>query len=64
MKILYNARVYTLDSSHPVASAIVMERERVMAVGETDDLLSEFDWAEKQDIINVNPLKKLLTYFK
>jgi len=50
MKILYNARIYTLDSSCPVASAIVMERERVTVVGETDTLLSEFDRAEKQDM--------------
>lgn len=50
MKILYNARIYTLDSSRPVASAIVMERERVLAVGETASLLPEFERAEKQDM--------------
>lgn len=50
MKILYNARIYTLDSSRPVASAIAMERERIVAVGESDSLLSEFDRAEKQDL--------------
>lgn len=50
MKILYNARIFTLDSSRPVASAIAMEHEYILAVGETDDLLSEFDWAEKQDM--------------
>ena len=50
MKILYNARIYTLDSSHPVASAIAIERERVVAVGESEKLLSEFDRAEKQDM--------------
>lgn len=50
MKILYNARIYTLDGSRPVASAIAMERERVVAVGHSDSLLSEFDRAEKQDL--------------
>jgi len=50
MKILYNARIYTLDSSHPLASAIAIENEHVVAVGETDDLLSEFDQARKQDM--------------
>jgi predicted amidohydrolase YtcJ len=50
MKILYNARIYTLDGSRPIASAIAMERERILAVGETDDLLPEFEQAEKQDM--------------
>src|SRR3990172_5717238 len=50
MRILYNARIYTLDSSRPIASAVAIERERILAVGETDDFLSEFNRAEKQDI--------------
>lgn len=50
MKILYNARIYTLDNSRPIASAIAIEHERVVAVSETDELLSEFDRAEKQDM--------------
>jgi predicted amidohydrolase YtcJ len=50
MKILYNARIYTLDRSRPVASAIVMERERILAMGETVALLSEFDQAQGQDM--------------
>jgi predicted amidohydrolase YtcJ len=50
MKILYNARIYTLDRSRPVASAIVMERERILAMGETEALLSEFDQAQVQDM--------------
>lgn len=50
MKILYNAYIITLDRSRPVASAIAIERESIRAVGETQDLLSEFNWAEKQDM--------------
>jgi len=50
MKLLYNARIYTLDNSRPMATAIAMERERIRAVGETNDLLSAFDRAEKQDM--------------
>jgi len=50
MKILYNARIYTLDGSRPLASAMAIERERILAVGETEDLPSEFDRAEKQDM--------------
>lgn len=50
MKILYNARIYTLDTARPIASAIAIEGERVVAIGETDTLLFEFDRAEKQDM--------------
>ena len=50
MKILYNARIYTLDAARPVATAIAIEHERVVEVGETDALLSEYDRAEKQDM--------------
>ena len=50
MKLLYNARIYTLESSRPMASAIAIENGRVVAVGATDELFSEFDRAEKQDM--------------
>ena len=50
MKILYNARIYTLAGSRPLASAIAIERGRILAVGETDDLLLEFEHAQKQDM--------------
>ena len=50
MKILHNARIYTLDESRPIASAIAIEHERVVAVGELDELTFEFDQVEKQDM--------------
>jgi predicted amidohydrolase YtcJ len=50
MKILYNARIHTLDAARPVVSALAIERERILAIGETEDLLSEFDRAEKLDM--------------
>lgn len=49
MKILHNARVYTLDPSRPVASTLVIDRERIRAVG-GEDLLLEFDHAPRQDL--------------
>ncbi len=49
MKILYNARIYTLDKSRPAASAIAIDNERIAAVG-GDELLREFERAEKQDM--------------
>ena len=50
MKILYNAHIYTLDGSHPVATAIAMEGDRILAVGNAEVLLTEFDRGEKQDM--------------
>lgn len=50
MKIIYNARVYTLDKSCPVASAIVIDNGRILAVGEEDDLTTRFEDAEKHDL--------------
>ena len=50
MKILYNARIYTLDAARPIASAIAIERERVVVIGETNALLAKFEQAKKQDM--------------
>jgi hypothetical protein len=50
MKLLYNAHIYTQDPAHPVASAIVIDRERIAAVGESTPLLSQYPDAEKQDM--------------
>ncbi len=47
MKILHHAQIYTLDKSKPFASAIVIDRDVIVAVG-GDELLSEFDRADKQ----------------
>jgi predicted amidohydrolase YtcJ len=49
MKILYNARIHTLDKSKPVASAIAIDHAEVIAVGD-DELLREFDRAPKEDL--------------
>jgi len=50
MKLLYNAYIHTQDPSHPAASAIVIGRERILAVGEADVLLQQYPYAEKQDM--------------
>src|SRR5512135_2673558 len=49
MKILHHARVYTLDRTKPVASAVAIDHGEVLAVG-SEELLSEFPKAEKQDL--------------
>ncbi len=49
MKILHHARVYTLDRSRPIASAVAIDHGEVVATG-GEELLSEFLNAEKQDL--------------
>ena len=49
MKLLYNARVYTLDRERPVASALVIDRGEVLAVG-GEELVSGFAGAGRQDL--------------
>ncbi len=49
MKILYNARIYTLDAANPVASVLVVDRGEVVACG-GEELLSEYPRAEKEDL--------------
>ena len=50
MKLLHNAKVYTQNPSQPGASAIVIDQERIIAVGEEAELLSQYPNAEKQDM--------------
>ena len=50
MKLLHNAHIYTQDESQPNAPAILIDRERIIAVGDTNDLLFQYPNAEKQDM--------------
>ncbi len=50
MKLLHNARIHTQNLSHPTASALVIDRERILAVGNADDLFDHYPGAEKQDM--------------
>ncbi len=50
MQLLYNAHIYTQDPSQPAASSIVIDRERIIAVGTADDLSSQYPNAERQDM--------------
>ena len=49
MKILYNARIHTLEARRPLASCLVIDGERILRTG-GDELLREFNHAEKQDM--------------
>ena len=51
MKLLYNANIHTLDQANPKANAILIARERILAVGERDKLESIADGKiEKMDM--------------
>ena len=50
MKLLYNAYIYTQDPSHPTESAILIDRERIVAIGEANNLLVQYPNAEKQNM--------------
>ncbi|MDQ2741007.1 MAG: amidohydrolase [Chloroflexota bacterium] len=48
MATLYlNARVHTMDRQNPLAEAVLVEGERIMAVGARDDLTARFPAAER-----------------
>ncbi len=59
MKILYNARIHTLDKANPFASVIAMDHGVIVAVG-GDDLLPDFDLADKQDMQGFTVLPGLI----
>jgi predicted amidohydrolase YtcJ len=50
MKLLYNAYLYTQDPAQPTGSAILIDRERIVAVGEANNLLPRYPEAEKQNM--------------
>src|SRR5260221_5131609 len=50
MIILYNAHIHTQNLSQPTASALVIDRERIIAVGNADDLFKQYPNAERQDM--------------
>jgi predicted amidohydrolase YtcJ len=49
MKLIHNARVYTLEPARPVVSTLVVESGCVLDVG-GEELLSEYEHAEREDM--------------
>ncbi len=49
MKLIHNARVYTLDPACPVVSALLVEAGHVLAAG-GEELLAQFDDAGREDL--------------
>lgn len=46
-QIIYNAKIYTLDPTHPNASAIAIQKNRIIALGDEETILAEFGEATK-----------------
>jgi predicted amidohydrolase YtcJ len=47
--IIYNAKIYTADSSFSVAEALVIKDGKILAVGQSSTLLSSYDAGETVD---------------
>lgn len=47
--LLYNGKIYTVDSKFSVASAMVVKDGKILAVGEGKSLLSQYNATEKVD---------------
>lgn len=50
MKLLYNAHIHTQNPSQPITSAMVIDHQWILALGEADDLIGQYPRAEKQDM--------------
>jgi predicted amidohydrolase YtcJ len=49
-KVLYNARIHTLDRGLPQASALAIRNGKILAMGTADSIQAEFGSFEKQDM--------------
>ena len=50
MKLLHNAQIHTQNPGQPSASAILIDREWILAVSAADELIAQFPNAEKEDM--------------
>lgn len=50
MRLLYNAQIFTQDASKRTVTAMVIRDGRILAIGSDQEILSQFEQAEKQDM--------------
>jgi len=50
MRIIYNAKIYTLNQNHPAASAMVIDRGRILTIGDNDQCMAFAANAAKEDL--------------
>lgn len=48
MKLIYNAKIYTLDPAHPTGSAILIDNDRIRAVADDAELLRDGGKSEEK----------------
>jgi len=53
IQILYNARIYTLETAYPIASALAIGQERILAIGTDQEILPEFEGNQKISRLNL-----------
>ncbi len=58
--LLYNGKVYTVDSSFTVTEAIAVKDGKIIGVGSTKDLQDKFDAVEKKDLAGKTVLPGLI----
>ncbi len=56
MLILHNARIYPLDDKMPSASAIAIDGGRVLALGEDEEILTQFGGGKRAHDLNQHPV--------
>lgn len=49
-KIIYNAKIYTVDSAFSIAEAMAIHEGKIVAVGSSNDLFEQYDAVEKEDV--------------
>jgi predicted amidohydrolase YtcJ len=49
MLVIHNAKIHTLNSQQPAASAMAIDRERIVALGSDDGILPAFPMAKRID---------------
>jgi predicted amidohydrolase YtcJ len=50
MRVLYNARIFTHSAASDKATALVIRDGRILAVGTDQEILSQYEHAQKQDM--------------
>lgn len=55
MKVIYNARIYTMDRDYPLVTALVIDADRIIAVGEDRTILESYQVSSsKVELINLH----------
>ena len=59
-RVLFNATVRTLDQADTVAEAVAIDERRIVAIGESAEILARFPQAEQRDLRGATVLPGLI----